>query len=85
MNKLDTVHAQLKFPLTSASLLNLVKASAYLREVENEALILCVAVATMTKCVPMEHAFVQEVFITPLGPKSDQHQFSPNNIGDYQE
>ena len=46
---------------------------------------LCVAVATMTKCVPMEHAFVQEVFITPLGPKSDQHQFSPNNIGDYQE
>ena len=40
---------------------------------------LCVAVAT---CVPMEHAFVQEVFITPLGPKSDQHQFSPNNIGD---
>ena len=47
MNKLDTVHMQLKFPLTSASLLNLVKASAYLREVENEALILCVAVATM--------------------------------------
>ena len=47
---------------------------------------LCVAVATMTKCVPMEHAFVQEVFITPLGPKSDQHQFSPKNIGDkYQE
>ena len=36
---------------------------------------LCVAVATMTKCVPMEHAFVQEVFITPLGPKSDQHQY----------
>ena len=33
----------------------------------------------------MEHAFVQEVFINPLGPKSDQHQFFPNNIGDYQE
>ena len=46
---------------------------------------LCVAVATMTKCVPMEHVFVQEVFINPLGPKSDQHQFFPNNIGDYQE
>jgi len=41
---------------------------------------LCAAVATMTKCVPMEHAFVQEVFINHLGPKSGKHQFSLNNI-----